>query len=190
MGSSPENLINLRAYFGSMRGEYKVNIIGLSQKTHHFDFDLGDGFFDEYGRSLLESGHFIAKVTLDKRETLIEAFFHIEGQARLVCDRSLESFDYPLNIDQRIIFKYGDEAKELSDDIVMITYDQASLDVGQYLYELIGVSLPMKRLHPKFGKDNLEESEIQLVYSTPVDESKQSEDAIDPRWEKLKKLKS
>lgn len=166
-----------------------MNIIGLSQKSHQFDFELGDAFFDGYGKSLLESGHFNATITLDKRETLIEVQFHIQGQARLVCDRSLEPFDYPLNIDQRIVFKYGEESKELSDDIVLITRDQASLDVGQFMYELIGVALPMKRLHPKFEKDNLEESEIQLVYSTPIDEDKKEEDAIDPRWEKLKKLK-
>ena len=179
----------MRAYFGSMSGDYKVNIIGLSQKTHQFDFELGDGFFEKYGKALLESGHFDAKVTLDKRETLIEGHFHIEGKAHLICDRSLEPFDYPLNIDQLIVFKYGEEEKELSDDIVLITRDQSSLDVGQYFYELIGVKLPMKRLHPKFEKDNLEESEIQLVYSTPIDENKNEEDAIDPRWEKLKKLK-
>jgi hypothetical protein len=47
---------------------------------------------------------------------------------------------------------YGEEEKELSDDIVLITRDQASLDIGQYLYELIGVALPMKRLLEKHQK--------------------------------------
>ena len=46
----------------------------------------------------------------------------------------------------------------------------------------------MKRLHPNFKNKELEESEIQLVYSSPVDSTKE-EDTIDPRWEKLKKLK-
>jgi uncharacterized protein len=62
------------------------------------------------------------------------------------------------------------------------------LDMGQYLYELIAVNVPMKRLHPKFEKDDLEESEIQLVYSSPTTETDNQEE-IDPRWEKLKKLK-
>ena len=187
--SEAEFLLDSELVVRQLSGEYKVNIIGLSQKTHHFDFDLSDGFFAKYGKKLLESGHFDAKITLDKRETLIEGHFHIEGIAHLTCDRSLEPFDYPLTIDQLIVFKYGEEEKELSDDIILITRDRASLDIGQYLYELIGVALPMKRLHPKFKKDNLEESEIQLVYSTPIDENKNEEDAIDPRWEKLKKLK-
>lgn len=162
-----------------------MNIIGLSQKAHRFDYAFGDEFFGKYGRSLLETGSFAAEVTLDKHETMIECNFRINGMAHLICDRSLEPFDYPMNIDRTIVFKYGQEEKELSDEIVIISRDRASLDVGQYMYELIGVNVPMKRLHPKFEN---EESEIQLVYSSPIEETEQ-EDAIDPRWEKLKKLK-
>ena len=121
--------------------------------------------------------------------SMIEGLFHIQGVAHLICDRSLEAFDYPMEIARTIRFKYGEEEKELSDEIVMITREQTNLDIGQYLYELIGVSLPMKRLHPKFQNDELEESEIQLVYSSPIDKNEKEEDAIDPRWEKLKKLK-
>ncbi|CAN5557760.1 DUF177 domain-containing protein [soil metagenome] len=169
--------------------DFKVNIIGLSQKAHRFDYQFGDEFFGHYGTALLESGHFTACVTLDKRETLIESHFHIHGTAKFICDRSLEPFDYPMDIDRMIMFKYGEEEKELSEEIVLITRNQQSLDIGQYMYELIGVGIPMKRLHPKFQNDDLEESEIQLVYSSPIDKTEKDEDAIDPRWEKLKKLK-
>ncbi len=175
---------------GSMRAQnYTVNIIGLSQKAHRFDFELGDEFFGQYGQTLLESGLFKVGVILDKRETLIEASFHIQGNAHLTCDRCLEPFDYPMDLDRMILFKYGQEEKELSDEIVLITHEQVSLDLGQYIYELIVVAIPMKRLHPKYINDNLEESEIQLVYSSPIEANNKEEDAIDPRWEKLKKLK-
>jgi uncharacterized protein len=173
-----------------MRGlEFKVNIIGLSQKAHHFDFEIGDEFFEVYGRSLVEKGHFRADVTLDKRETMIEGHFHISGAASLVCDRSLEPFDRPMEINKTILFKYGPEEKELSDEIVMITRTQATLDIGQYIYELIVVEVPIKKLHPKFKDDKMEESDIQLVYSSPADANETEEDHIDPRWDKLKKLK-
>jgi len=170
--------------------DFKVNIIGLSQKSHRFDFTFGDDFFKIYGVSLLSGGQFEAEITLDKRETLIDANFRIRGAAHLVCDRSLEPFDYPMDIDRRIVFKYGEEEKELSDEIVLITREQAALDLGQYMYELITVALPMKRLHPKFKEEEIEaEEDIHLVYSSPADETKNEEDNIDPRWEKLKKLK-
>lgn len=169
--------------------DFKVNILGLSQKDHLFEYEFGDEFFKHYGSALLQSGHFKAEVELDKRETLIEVSFRINGHARLICDRSLEPFDYPMDIDRKILFKYGQEEKELSDEIVLIRHDRIKLDLGQYVYELIGVNIPMKRLHPKFQKEDLEESEIQLVYSSAVEKAEKEEDDIDPRWEKLKKLK-
>ena len=168
--------------------DFAINIIGLSQKPHHFDYEFGDDFFEYYGKSILESGHFRANITLTKGETMIEGRFQVKGAARLVCDRTLEPFDHPMDIDQVILFKYGQEDKELSDEIVLISRDRATLDIGQYLYELIGVSVPMKRLHPKFRQEEQEESEIQLVYSSPATEQENKEE-IDPRWEKLKKLK-
>ncbi len=169
--------------------DFNINILGLSLKTHHFGFEFGDEFFAVYGgQQLLDRGHFKAEVTLDKRETMIEAHFRINGSARLICDRSLEPFDYPMAIDSKIVFKYGEEAKELSDEIVLITRDQAQLDAGQYIYELIAVNVPMKRLHPRYAQDDQEESDIRLVYSSPV-EPNDKEETVDPRWEKLKKLK-
>jgi len=169
--------------------DFKVNIVGLSQRAHPFEYAFSDDFFSLYGKDLLESGQFEAKVTLDKRETLIEADFSIRGNARLVCDRSLEPFEEPMDIHRRILFKYGAEEQELSEEIVLITRDQATLDVGHYLYELITVNLPMKRLHPRFRDEKETEENVRLVYSSQADAKEEKEETIDPRWEKLKKLK-
>jgi uncharacterized protein len=168
--------------------EFTINLHGLSQKSHRLDFSIGDDFFTHYGQSLLEGGRFEAIITLDKRETLMEADFEIKGSARLVCDRSLEPFDFPMDLHRKILFKFGTETKELSDEITELAREQATLDLGQYLYELITVNLPMKRLHPRF-KDLESEEEIRLVYSSPADVSENKEETVDPRWEKLKKLK-
>lgn len=167
--------------------DFTINIQGLSHKPHRFDFSVGDDFFTHYGNSLLEGGRFEAIVNLDKRETLMEADFGIKGSARVVCDRSLEPFDFPMDLHRKILFKFGTETKELSDEISELARDQTTLDLGQYIYELITVNLPMKRLHPRF-KDLESEEEIRLVYSSPADESNK-EETVDPRWEKLKKLK-
>ncbi|KXK30519.1 MAG: hypothetical protein UZ12_BCD005000568 [Bacteroidetes bacterium OLB12] len=89
-----------------------------------------------------------------------------------------------------MVFKYGEEAQEISDEIVIITRDQDSIDLGQYFYEFIALAIPMKKLHPRFA--NEAENDQFIVYSTAQNETEESDkenDAIDPRWEKLKKLK-
>ena len=167
-----------------MAKEFNVNILGLSKSVHPFDFQLEEDFFRKYGQEVVAKGKFTAQVSLDKRETFIEADFKIKGNANLVCDRSLDEFDYPLSISKKVVFKYGEEPQEISDEIIIITQDQVQLDLGQLMYEFIALHIPMKKLHPRFRDDENKEG---LVYTSSPD--KESEEKIDPRWEALKKLK-
>lgn len=129
------------------------------------------------------------EVELNKHETFIEVDFKIKGVANLVCDRSLEPFDHPVKSNHKIVFKYGDEDREITDEIVMINRESVTLDLGQYIYEFIGLAIPMKKLHPKFKDEENEDSEGGIVYSSGDDKDDKKEEAIDPRWEQLKKLK-
>jgi uncharacterized protein len=166
--------------------EFDVNIIGLSKKAHLFNFTLKDGFFEKYGKEVVSGGDFDVQVVLDKKETFIEVDFNISGKAHLVCDRSLEPFDYPIEETRKVVFKYGEVAQEISDEIVVITRDQDSLDLGQFIYEFIALSIPIKKLHPRFkAEEEDDESDVKIIYRTSEEESEK----IDPRWEKLKKLK-
>ena len=165
---------------------YRINIAGLSNTLHHFDFEIGEDFFSQFETDLIPKGRFLAQVELNKHETFIEADFKISGVANLICDRSLEPFDYPIKSKHKIVFKYGDEEREITDEIIMINREAVTLDIGQYLYEFIGLAIPMKKLHPKF-KDEDTEIEGGIVYSSEEEDKK--EETIDPRWEQLKKLK-
>jgi uncharacterized protein len=176
----------LPPHFQKVVSEFIVNIIGLSKRVHEFKYTLGKAFFDEFGKDLLEEGQFEATVVLDKQETFIDGSFTFKGTARLLCDRSLEPFDYPLESKHRLMFKFGTEEAEVSDEIVIIPHDKQSLNLGQYLYEYIGLALPMKRLHPKFQDDEEDDSEGGIIYSSSTENEGEK---IDPRWEKLKKLK-
>lgn len=171
---------------------YRVNIVGLSNKVHHFEFDLDDDFLNRYGHELFSKGSFRANVALDKHETFLEVDLRIEGTAQLICDRSLEPYDQPVSTHKKILFKYGERNEELSDEVMMIDREAVSLDLGQYMYEFIGLALPMKRLHPRF-QDEDPDVEGGIVYSSGGDQEEQNEPSnekqIDPRWEVLKKLK-
>jgi len=165
--------------------DFKVNIVGLSHKVHRFDYHLTDDFFKVFKSEIIDQGDFQVAVELNKHETFIEANFKISGKTRLVCDRSLEPFDFPIEDEKKIVFKYGDEDKELSDEIVLIHRDTDQLDLGQYMYEFINLSIPYKKLHPKFAQD-ADEEEGKIVFTSKTDETQAEED---PRWAALKKLK-
>jgi len=180
-------------------GAYRVNIVGLSNKVHHFHYEVGQDLFKEYGTDLVSDGQFQVDIDLDKRETFLEADFRLVGTARLICDRSLEPFDYPIHTRRKVVFKYGDHDEEVTDEIMIIHRDTAWIELGQYIYEFIALSVPLKKLHPRFQEED-DDSEGHIVYTSggsddegDSDELKgengQDDKDIDPRWSALKKLK-
>lgn len=168
---------------------YSVNIVGLSNKEHQFQYEFGDEFFRKYGTDIVSEGKFLVDLLLTKRETFIETEFKISGTARLICDRSLEPFDFPIESKNKIVFKYGDEYQEMTDEIIIIPRDTATLELGQYMYEFISLGIPLKKLHPRFQDEPEDESEGKIVYTSEKTEAKKDEEETDPRWNILKKLK-
>jgi len=168
---------------------YSVNIVGLGSKIHHFEFEIGSKFFNHYGEDLISEGSFTANIDLNKHETFIEAEFIIKGIAKLICDRSLEPFDLPVKTKHKIVFKFGDENKEVTDEIMIIHRDTVSLELGHYIYEFIALAIPMKKLHPRFQDEEEDDtSEGRIIYSSGDDNTNEQQ-TMDPRWEQLKKLK-
>jgi len=173
--------------------QFELPIARLSLKTHHFAFELGRAFFEQFDPKgeFIPDGNLHADVVLNKTERLITIDFHIVGTVRLTCDRSLDEYDQPLDIDHQLLVRYGDEPKELDDDVLQVTPDTLMLDVAQHIYDYIGLALPMKRLHPRFQNETDEdpEAETKLIFSTKPDSDNPDDDEpMDPRWAALRNL--
>ena len=171
-------------------GAYRINIVGLSNKLHHFNHELDEEFFRKYGSDLVSTGNFRVDVTLDKHETFIATDFNIQGTVKLTCDRSLEPFDYPIDTTRKMLFKYGEKDEEITDEIMTISRETVSIELGQFIYEFIALSIPLKKLHPRFQDEaDEEEAEGKIVYSSDESNETKNDEEIDPRWNILKKLK-
>ena len=168
-----------------MLKEFLINIASLRNETYEFQFHIDKTFFENFGKELVEDGNLDVHLSLIKHEGFLETTFKIKGSVKLICDRSLDEFDYPLDLNNPVIFKFAEEAEEISEEVIHLRRDADTLNAGQYIYDMIGSALPMKRLHPKFEQENDENGDGKIIYSSAT----KDEDTIDPRWEKLKKLK-
>lgn len=178
--------------------KYDINLVKLGNKSHAYEFELDNRFFELFDQELIQGGNLKADVTLDKSELLLQFNFHIKGTVTLNCDRSLEDFDYPMDVYQTLLVRYGQEDLELDVNVLQIVPETQYINVAQHLYDYIGLAVPMKKLHPRFVEEDKElednpEAEGLLIYSTgPVDEDEDDDDEdgpIDPRFAALKKLK-
>ncbi|SNS81751.1 Uncharacterized metal-binding protein YceD, DUF177 family [Ekhidna lutea] len=164
---------------------FKIEIFGLSNSTHDFNFTFDDEFFSHFENSLVSKGKGTCDVVLTKTDSMITLNLTIEGAIELECDRSLELFDFPISVNKEVIYKYGDEEKELSEDVFVILKGEQEINISTFLYESISLEVPMKKLHPKFQN---EPDSDEMIYVSETEVESQ-EESTDPRWEALKKLK-
>ncbi|WP_020527297.1 YceD family protein [Flexithrix dorotheae] len=177
-----------------------IGLTGLKNKSYEFKFEVNSSFFEHFENEVIEKSDCEAVVHINKSETMLEVLFQITGEVTLTCDRSLEEFGFPVDISEKIFFKYGEAYDELSDEIIIIPHNQQKIDFSQFIFEFILLSIPVKKIHPKFKDEDKEteeeEEEGNMIYSTnkaeKEDAGQQKEDEdkeVDPRWENLKKIK-
>ena len=172
--------------------EYDVNLVNLKDKIHEYDFDINDDFFALFEQNLVNGGSLKAHVVLDKSSLLLNFEFFIKGTVNLTCDRSLEYFDYPVDIKENLLVKYGDQEMELDENVLQIPQNTQNLNIAQHLFDYIGLAIPMKKLHPRFEVDDNTDDDI-LIYSTAKnsvgeDDENTPEESGDSRWDILRNL--
>ncbi len=164
-----------------------ISIFSLSIGKHRFAFKIDDAFLNNREDGMVQSADFLAKLVLNKSETMIEAELTLSGHIGLVCDKSLEPFNFPLNHTHTIYYKYGVSFEELSEDVLMVPYDTHTLDFSGLIYEFMLLALPVKKLHPKFATIELTDTQ-DFVYSTKRNQQDETPKG-DECWDKLRNMK-
>lgn len=183
---------------------FDIEVIKFLEGNYEIDFEIGKEFFQHFeDNELLDEGRLTVRVLMAKGANLIEMNFLISGEVKVTCDRSLEEYFEPLEIKEKILFKYGEVEEEINEEVYMITRDTSKVNVAQFIYEFVLLGLPAKKIHPDHRTEFDEEDfEAEGTYAyidgdyegDPEEESSpdqaQKEEITDPRWELLKKLKN
>lgn len=176
--------------------KYDISIFGLEDKAHEYEFESGDAFFEAMEQELIQHGQFKTHLKLEKSSTMIRLDFHLVGEVELLCDRTLEPFREPIDVQNRMFLKFADHNEELTDEIELIAWNTQVINVARYIFDFIGLALPVRKLHPRFRNEEEEDDdsgeEGRLIYSSGgaagEDDEQAPEPPIDPRWEALRKL--
>ena len=74
--------------------------------------------------------------------------------------------------------------------MVIIPNEYHEIDISQFIYELIILSVPTKKVHPKVFDGTMNSEALTKLKELEIKENKSSEneESTDPRWDKLKSL--
>jgi uncharacterized metal-binding protein YceD (DUF177 family) len=170
--------------------QYRIPFTGLKPGRHHFGFEVNDRFFSEFEYSLVKNGELKVELEMDKQETMLILNFHIKGNIFLTCDLCLSGFPLGIDIAERQIAKFSNDA-DLEDDteeIIVLSKNEHEIDVSTLIYEYINLAVPyIHRCEDEGNTEWCDNEMIEKLRSLAV--QKEKDQLADPRWEALKKIK-
>jgi uncharacterized metal-binding protein YceD (DUF177 family) len=170
--------------------EYIIQFAGLSPGENFFELNVNDKFFENLDYSEIKQGNILVKLNLLKQSTMMVLNFEISGTVNANCDKCAAEFDLPISGNYKLIVKVGGHSDaEEDDDIITVAANEHKIDLTQYLYEYITLSLPIKREHVNEVDcdKNILNKVNQFLIDEEIDEEK--DEPIDPRWDGLKDIK-
>ncbi|HET8884944.1 MAG TPA: DUF177 domain-containing protein [Salinimicrobium sp.] len=169
---------------------FTIPFVGLKLGKHEFDYQIDKKFFDFFEYDEFNDSNVEVKLTLEKKPTFMELNFTSKGTVNVDCDLTSESFDQSIESELFLVVKFGQEFNNENEEILILPHGEFEVNVQQYIYEMIVLAVPSKRIHPGIADGTLKSEVLEkLEELKPKDNWEvKNEEEIDPRWNKLKNL--
>jgi DUF177 domain-containing protein len=171
--------------------EFIIPFVGLKIGENCFEYKIDKKFFNFFEYEEFNDSNVNLKVLLNKKATFLELQFIAIGTINVNCDLTNEPYNQEIDNSFDLVVKFGAEYNDDNEEILIIPHSEYEINIAQYIYELIVLSMPTRRIHPGIIDGTLN-SEIldkleELRPKADLENTNHKEE-IDPRWNTLKKL--
>jgi len=133
------------------RRTFDIAFVGLKPGIHEYEYNVADKFFTEYGEQDFKNCTAQIKLSLDKQNGFMLVRFEVGGKLELSCDRCGNHLPLDLWDEFRIMVKMVDDAdvmnnQEEDPDVYYISRGESHINVSDWIYEFINLSIPMQRM--------------------------------------------
>lgn len=169
---------------------FNIPFVGLKQGKHLFEYEIDNTFFEAFDFNEFNSSKLQVKLVFDKKPTFFELHFNVVGFVNVDCDISLEPYEQEVKGTMPLVIKFGTEFNDDNEEMLIIPHEYFEINVSQFIYELIILSVPIKKVHPDVLNGTMNSEALNKLKELEVKEnnSSKNKDSIDPRWDKLKSL--
>ena len=164
--------------------EFNIPFVGLKEGKHLFEYKIDNTFFELYDYNEFEKSSINVTLEFVKKSTLFELNFTASGTVNVPCDVTNEYFDLEITATLPLVVKFGQENNDDNEEILILPHEVYQFSVAQFIYEMIVLGIPNKRVHPKVLDGTMETEALEQL---EIKEEKTVE-TTDPRWDKLKNL--
>ena len=173
--------------------EYSLNVARLTNGANQEFFEIRDDFFEHQTHSLVKNGNLNVRLDIEKYNTHLDTIFHFEGTVVLECDRCTKAYNHQIKSEHRIIYSFDDDMKFEGYEVMYVKSQEPNLVIIQELYDFINLSIPIRKVpEPEVhicSPEVLKMLGLDENGEVVAESDDKKEEAIDPRWAELKKLK-
>jgi uncharacterized metal-binding protein YceD (DUF177 family) len=172
---------------------YEIAFVGLKHGEHEFNYTLEDKFFIEKGAEDVENMHATVKLLLEKNTGFMLLKFQTGGNAQVNCDRCGNLMQVSLWDEFNMVVKPVENPEEMNEqevdaDVFYIGRSESYLDVSDWLYEFVLLSIPTQHVcaDDENGQSLCNKDVLKKLAEMKVTAEEQKENSI---WKGLEKFK-
>ena len=176
----------------SNRREFEIAFVGLKPGVHEFNYRIDDRFFEEYNEQDFRNAEANVKLLLEKSNSFMILRFEIGGKAEVNCDRCNSNLPLQLFDEFKMMIKMTDEPAVMNEqeedpDVYYISRGESHIDVKDWIYEFVSLSIPMQKTCDYESMDGpyCNPAARELLNNMKPDENQ----GTNPIWKGLEKFK-
>ncbi|KGL60231.1 Uncharacterized metal-binding protein YceD, DUF177 family [Polaribacter sp. Hel1_33_78] len=167
--------------------QFNIQFVGLKEGSHLFNYTIDNKFFEAFNFDEYKSSSIEVSLTFVKKSTLFELSFIAAGTIEIPCDLTNELYNQEIASELPLVVKFGPLYNDESEEILILPHEAYEFNVAQFIYEMIVLAVPNKRVHPKVLDGTMESEALNKLKELTIKEEKTVVNT-DPRWDKLKNL--
>ena len=167
---------------------FKIDLKALTDQVATYEFKLDDAYFEAIEAPDIQKGNLSVALSIRRMAGSFEFTFHIQGFVIVTCDLCLDEMQQPIDTENKLMEKFGEEYSD-DDDLIVVPEREGVLDISWFIYEFIDLSVPIKHVHAP-GKCNAVMTKKLQELSATRSSLEDGEEPVNPRWAGLEKLKT
>jgi uncharacterized metal-binding protein YceD (DUF177 family) len=176
------------------RRDFEIAFVGLKPGVHEYSYDITDRFFEAFQQQDFRNCTANVRLSLEKNNGFMLLKFEIGGKLEVICDRCNNTLPLDLWDEFNITVKMTEEPELMNEqeddpDVYYISRGESHIDVANWIYEFINLSIPMQKTcgFEKMDGPYCNPSAMDVLKKMEPEDSEKKDNPI---WKGLEKFKN
>ena len=173
--------------------DFEIAFVGLKPGVHEFNYTIDDRFFEAYQAQDFRNCKANVRLALDKKTGFMQLRFEIGGTLEVICDRCNNNLPLDLWDEFTITVKMVENPEQMNEqeddpDMYYIANGESHIDISNWIYEFINLSIPMQKTcsYEKMDGPHCNPQAMDMLKKMEPEESENKENPI---WKGLEKFR-